>query len=304
MSLRRVPRVAATLAGRPALRGPAVRALARGSFRDLGKMARTVGRPADLGVEKIVCSRYRFLCILVPKAASRSLLSVLRDAAPDTEVFHDRGIAEVYAACPESREYFSFAFVRDPCTRALSLHQELFRAPTVYAEGYGRYRGDRRRRFHDPVAGRTVRFRSHLEALAGPERKEEKRRNLFARYYGLEETRNFDDFCEWLNTPWGSDAFADRHFLSQHRQIRLDDGRLPDFVGRFERLGEDLREIGRRLDFPAPTPPLVNTMAGWQSTPEEVGEARRAAEECLTSRNRRLLSTRYAADFRLGGYSP
>ena len=45
-------------------------------------------------------------------------------------------------------------------------------------------------------------------------------------------------------------------------------------------------------------------MAGWQSTPEEVGEVRRAAQECLTNRNRRLLSTRYAADFRLGGYSP
>lgn len=266
-------------------------------------MAQTAARWPDCGAEKIVCSRYRFLCLLVPKAASRSLLTVFRDLAPDTETFFDTDLREVYAALPEARDYFSFAFIRHPYRRALSLHSELFRSPSVYAAGYDRYRGKRHRRFHDPVAGRPVRVRSWLEAVAGPERKEEKRRNLFARYYGLEETGDFDDFCDWLHTPWGSDAYADRHFLSQHRQVRLDDGRLPDFVGVVERFGEGLEEVGRRLGLPVPVPPLVNTMAGWQATPKTLAAARREAGKQLTERNRRLLRSRYAADFSLGGYA-
>ena len=303
MRLSCAPRVLGGFVARPPLRRPAVRALRRGAFRELARMARTAARSPDRGAEKIVCPRHRFLCLLVPKAASRSLLTVFRDLAPDTETFFDTDLREVYAAFPEARDYFSFAFVRHPYARALSLHSELFRAPSVYAAGYDRYRGRRDHRFHDPVAGRPVRFRASLEAVAGPERKEEKRRNLFDRYYRLEETRNFDDFCDWLHTPWGSDAHADRHFLSQHRQIRLDDGRLPDFVGAVERFREGLEEVGRRLGRPAPALPLVNTMAGWQAAPEALAAARREAGKQLTERNRRLLRSRYAADFSLGGYA-
>lgn len=303
MHPRRASQVLAGFVARPAVRRPAVRALRRGAFRELARMARTAARSPDRGAEKIVCPRYRFLCLLVPKAASRSLLTVIRDLAPDTDTFFDTDLREVYSEFPEARDYFSFAFVRNPYTRALSLHAELFCQPSVYAAGYDRYRGKRNRTFYDPVAGRPVRFRAPLETVASPEKKEEKRRNLFARHYGLEETRDFDDFCDWLHSPWGSDEHADRHFLSQHRQVRLEDGSLPDFVGRVERFAEGLEEVGRRLGLPVPALPLLNTMAGWQSTPEELEAAQREAGKQLTERNRRLLRSRYAADFSLGGYA-
>ena len=50
--------------------------------------------------------------------------------------------------------------------------------------------------------------------------------------------------------------------------------------------------------------PLLNTIAGWQPTPEALTVARSAAAAHLTERNRALLRARYAADLSLGGYSP
>ena len=280
-----------------------VRTLARGGFADAVRMARTARLSPDLGAEKVVSSKYRFLCICIPKVASRSLMAALRNADPDVEVFYKMRIGEVYAARPEAREYFSFTFIRHPFTRAFSLYWELLCSAAVYATDYHRYRDEWNTSFFDPVAGRMVRLRPPLADLALPAHKEEKRRRLFARFYGLDRTYSFDDFCEWLATPWGSDAVADRHFLSQHVQVRLDDDRLPDFIGRFEQLDADLERIARRIDMPTPALPMLNTMAGWQSTPDELAAARSAASACLDDRNKQLMASRYADDFALGGYS-
>ena len=105
--------------------------------------------------------------------------------------------------------------------------------------------------------------------------------------------------CAWLNTPYGSNAFAERHWLSQHRQIRLPDGRLPDFVGRHERLEPDLALVAARLGLRVrPLEPL-NTMSGWLPPPErEAIDRHRDLDRC----NRAKLRSRYAADFRLFGY--
>ena len=280
-----------------------VRALAGGRFADAVRMARTARLSPDLGAEKIVSSKYRFLCICIPKVASRSLMAALRNTDPDVEIFRKMRIGEVYARRPEAREYFSFAFIRHPFTRAFSLYRELLCSAAVYAAGYHRYRDEWNTSFFDPVADRVVRLRPPLADLALPAHKEEKRRRLFARFYGLDRTYSFDDFCEWLATPWGSDAVADRHFLSQHVQVRLDDDRLPDFVGLFEQLDADLERIARRIGMPTPALPMLNTMAGWQSTPDELAAARSAISACLDDRNRKLLASRYAGDFALGGYS-
>lgn len=301
--LKRLRRALAGLAGNLPMMRQTVRALARGGFADALRMARTARLSPDLGTEKIVSSKYRFLCICIPKVASRSLMAALRNADPEAEVFYKMRIGEVYAVRPEAREYFSFAFVRHPFTRAFSLYWELLCSAAVYAAGYHRYRGRWNTFFFDPVAGRRVRLRPPLADLALPAHKERKRRMLFAKFYGLDRTNGFDDFCEWLATPWGSDTVADRHFLSQHMQIRLNGDRLPDFVGRFEQLDADIERIARRIGMPTPALPMLNTMAGWQSTPDELAAARSAISACLNDRNRKLLASRYAGDFALGGYS-
>ena len=120
-------------------------------------------------------------------------------------------------------------------------------------------------------------------------------------YHGLPR-RGFDDVCAWLNTPYGSDAFAERHWLSQHRQIRLPDGRLPDFVGRYERLESDLALVAARLRLRVPPLERINTMSGSLAAPERAAYDQQRRETDLDAANRALLRTRYAEDFQRFGY--
>lgn len=253
----------------------AVRAVSRGAFREALNMARTAMRSPDLGAEKMVSSRYRYLWLCNPKAASRSIMTALRSADPDAEVIRNKSIADVYAMHPQAREYYSFAFLRHPFDRALSSYWEMH--------------------FHRRC---PERFQRHAKDW----KRGEKLRTI-ARYHGIAETSAFDDFCLWLNTPYGSDAFADRHFLSQHLQISLGNGRLPDFIGRFEHLEADFQRAAEHIGIAASKLPLLNTVAGWQPTPEALQAGRAAVGAHLTERNKALLRARYARDFELGGYS-
>ena len=274
-------------------------ALMHGAFADVKRIVHTIRQRPDLGSEKIISHKYRFLFICTPKVASRSLMAALRNADPEVEVVYHTPIGDVLAAYPEAEGYYSFAFIRHPFTRALSWYWDMAFAHDVFARTYHLYRDKRDRTFHDPVAGRSVSFRIPLCELAAPSHKEEGTRRLFDRFYGLAEAAGFDGVCQWLNTPYGSDAFANRHFLSQHLQIRVGGGSLPDFIGSFENLQADLNLVAERLRLPAPALPMLNTMAGWQATPEVLKAARAGAEAHLTERNKALLRTRYASDLEL-----
>ena len=195
---------------------------------------------------------YRFLWICVPKAASTSLTAALLAADPDAELIQGRTLRQIFAARPEVRGYCSFAFMRHPGRRALS----------CWGDKYVR------------LAGTPASYGDFIEP-----------------YHGAREGMPFAEFCRWLGTPYGSDAFADRHWLSQHRQIRLPGGGLPDFVGRFERLDDDWRTLTAHLGLPPRTLPKLRT------GPLSV----RVAEQ-LDGETAGLLRRRYAEDFRLGGY--
>ena len=246
----------------------------------------TLARQLDLRAEKIVSRKYRYLWLCNPKVGSRStmvaLLGIDPAAIPDgrtiAEVYATypqtaalctgRTIAEVYAMYPEVKDYYSFAFIRHPFDRALSFYSEMNFLPE-------RYKG--RQGLH----------------------KEQKRQNFFDQFQGLAEIDTFSDFCLWLNTPGASDQFADRHFLSQHLQIRLPDGRLPDFIGRLEYLEEDLNLVANHLGMPVPILPILNTVTGWQASPDALQAARTKRAGYLTERNKVLLSLRYANDLKL-----
>ncbi len=271
-TIKRALRVLSAIATNPSVAAAMVGALSHGRF-DVRRMAYTATRAPDLRAEKVVSRKYRYLWLCVPKVASRSIMRALCSTDPDAEVVHGARISDLYAIRPEARGYHSFAFVRHPFDRTLSFYRELHVAHRIY----------------------TGEQRLH---------KAEKRQSFFRQFYGLAETRNFDDVCEWLNTPYGSDVFADRHFLSQHMQIRLEDGRLPDFIGRFENLDADLNRVAAYLGMPALQLPMLNTASGWTTTPEAWRAARPQLAAQLTERNRALLAKRYADDFELFGYSP
>ncbi len=258
----------------PDVAGDIAAALLRRQPEAAWRMARTVARTPNFGAEKIVSRRYRYLWICNPKVASRSIMAALRSADPGAEVIHDKSVSGIHALYPEALDYFSFAFIRHPFDRALSFYSEIHFSPE-------RYQGSQRRH------------------------KKEKRQGFLDRYHGLEEASSFDDYCRWLNTPYGSDAFADRHFRSQHLLLRRDDGRLPDFIGRLENMDEDLKRVAVKVGMPAPILPMLNTMAGWEPpSPEALQDARSVMRAHLNEGNRKLLSERYAADLELGGYSP
>ena len=200
--------------------------------------------------------------------------SALLSVTPDAEVFTNMSIGEVFVVRPDARRYHSFAFVRHPYTRALSFYAQLFFSHEAYA---ARPESQWRRRH---------------------------RNSLFNNHPGLSEITSFDEYCRWLATPYGSDAFADVHYLSQHLHIRLEDGRLPTFVGRFENLDQDFERVVRDLGLPQPKLPVLHTMAGWRPAPAELQAARAAMSELLTEDSKALLRTRYAKDFEVGGYTP
>ena len=264
---------AAALAAAPfrhrAVAAGIVGALARGRFGDARRMARTASKRPDRGAEKIVSRKFGCLWMCNPKAASRSIMSALLRLDPDAEVIDGRTVADVYAMRPEARDYYSFAFIRHPFDRTLSLYAEMRFFRERYA-GMHRVLKARRQRYFDDS------------------------------FFGLAEVDSFDDYCAWLNTPWGSDAFANGHFLSQNVQIRLEDGRLPDFVGRLENIEEDWRRVASRLAVAAPELPTLNTMAGWRAPSRPALEAARTEMRVLlTERNEALLRRRYAADLEL-----
>ncbi len=230
-------------------------ALSDGAFELAASMAATAKLRPDLGAEKIISRKYGYVWICVPKVASRSIRNLLCVIDPAAEVIHRKSVSDVYATYPEARDYYSFAFVRDPFRRTFSFYAEKYLMPT-----------------------------------------EEKRKWFIDPYHGASPAFSFDDLCRWLTTPYGSDAFADRHWLSQSRQVALDDGRLPDFVGRHENLDADFRAVCERLDMPAHELPRVGTMAGWNPTEEELRDAAPAPDRHLTEGNRALLRERYAED--------
>lgn len=216
----------------------------------------TVLRRPDLGAEKILSHRYRFLWICNPKAASRSMIAALLAADPAALLIRDQSLEQVYGRHPEAQGFFSFAFLRHPVARIRSFHADKHTLAR-----------------HDPSAYRW----------------------FIAPYHGLRIGMGLAEFCRWLETPCGADAFADRHWLSQWRQVTTASGRLPDFLGHHERLQEDWRTVTMALGLPPAALPRLN--ATRPATEPAVG-----GEAPLTATDVAILRRRYAKDFALGRY--
>ena len=223
---------------------------APGGRADAVSIASTARWETDTRAAKVVSRKYRFLWIANCKVASRSMLHALCAADPTARMVRGITVSELLRADPPIAEYTSFAFVRHPYSRALS-----FQARVVEAR--------RNAKFH---------------------------RDTIAPWHGLESSFGFAETCRWLATPWGSDHFGDRHWVSQAETVRIAGG-LPDFLGSFEKLQEDRQRIMDRLGVPCGRLPHLNASA-----------AKLSAEVSLDAHTRALLRRRYSGDFGLGGY--
>ena len=219
-------------------------ALAAGNGAHAAAIASTAMRKTDLRAEKMISHRHRFVWLCNPKVASRSIIAALRVADPHCELIENRTFEEIVTARPEVARYTSFAFMRHPGTRIAS-------------------------------------FWSDKHTLA--QRKRAARRIFIDSWHGLSVGMSLDALCRWLDTTCGSDAFADRHWLSQHVQLRTTGGRLPDLLGSFEHLDEDWRAICARLELGDQTLPRLNASRG----------------ALLDASSHALIERRYAEDFAL-----
>ena len=106
-------------------------------------MARTAARKPDIGAEKIISRKYRYLWICNPKVASRSIIAALRNVDTDAEIIDGKSVSEVYALYPELGDYHSFAFIRHPFERALSFYSEMRFSPSATRGGQRRHKKEK-----------------------------------------------------------------------------------------------------------------------------------------------------------------
>ncbi len=211
---------------------------------------------ADYRFEKALIPGRKLLYVAVPKAASRSLLNFLLGERATSELgqafVYKKTLDELFRDRPETRDYFKFTVVRNPWSRVASVHKQKI------CSG-------------DPlIAARLMNGRD-----------------------GLSPNMPFGEFVEWLCSEEGADERADRHWLSQHKLLGMR-GHNPvryDFIGKLERLSQDLDALSARLGV---------SMSG-------VGHllytgALERYRTVYTDRTAALVARRYARDIEMFGY--
>lgn len=221
---------------------------------------------ADLRSEKVVSDRFRFVWVGIPKAATRSILTAL---VREPEV--DLG-ARVR---------------REPLHELLRIVPEL--------SDYYKFT------FVRNPWSRVV--SCYADKILKPN---EKALKILERFPDLTPEMAFRDFVVFLSeAEGGSDAGADRHWLSQHRFITDESGStvLVDHIGASERLQDEFGRICERLSLPSLELPYLNTRVGWRGSAREVTTNPVYYRDFYDAETRDRIARRYARDIDLFGYT-
>ena len=116
-------------------------------------------------------------------------------------------------------------------------------------------------------------------------------------YYGLYRNISFKDFCEWLNSVYGSDVFADKHWRSQY--LNIYNFNIPfgynlnyNYICKLENLHEDLRRIFIELN--VDTEYTINHINNTSDKYEDV---------IIDDKCRDMIYQRYQKDFEIFKYA-
>jgi len=109
--------------------------------------------------------------------------------------------------------------------------------------------------------------------------------------YGIWQNISFDQFIRSIERI--PDERADQHFRSQYYELYHNDDLVPDFVGRFENLGDDWKKVQHLVDDQCgiSLPDLPHTNRS-RPIPIEMAESVRD-----------MIARRYANDFEAFGYA-
>ncbi len=230
---------------------------------------RLAGVEQDLYIEKIVCNDPKFIYVVTPKVASRSILRFFRnDINLKSRVqITTTPLQQLLEEKPKYKEYFKFAFVRNPFTRAISCYNDKI-VPTEWETDSN---------------GNRIPVNNSFKYFKGK-----------SIQYPIRPNMPFDDFIEFLGSEYGGDLVADRHWLSQFVIMSDDsDSNLVDYVGKLETLDEDWQRICRELHI------AYTSLSRMNSTEKKIPPTNRPQ---YSSRSIEVIRKRYKKDFEIFKY--
>jgi len=219
--------------------------------------------PNNLMSEKLFSKENKFLYIGVPKAATRSILSVLRNDKFGTSEFNDP-ISHHLEKNPSHKDFFIFSFVRNPWSRILSTWKNKIAMP-------------------NEEAPRMIIDR--FDEL----------------YYNMpfEEFVNFVCDSEFGSDKLGDRHWTSQHLFLEDKQGNL----VPDFIGRLENLEVDFSHALSEIGFENVSLPWLNTRKGWSSDSKTMSaDSKNYYREYYTPELERKISERYKADISFFNY--
>lgn len=192
-------------------------------------------------VDYFVFDQRRLVYISVPKVACTSIKIALLGGAGYAgaeyssymRIHHDVNATHLPRLPRRARDYFKFAFVRNPFDRLVSFYEDKVRRPTQHD---GRY-------YFDSAYNRL---------LIG---------SLFGTAFAPDMT--FPEFARLVaRVP---DWLADAHFKSQYAMLFRRGRPIPDFIGHFENIDRDWELLTRKYGVPPLEHKNPTTARDWRS---------------------------------------
>ena len=184
------------------------------NFEDIKNIAQHA-RTQDYS-QKLISHKYKFVYLRNPKTGSSTIVDIITQIDPDVikvEVGHRNIQHDILTDMKHQiKDYYYFTSARDPYARTLSAYKDM--VLNVNERKYNR--------------------------------KYDIEKHDIETYYGIHGNISFKDFCEWLNSVYGSDVFANRHWISQY--LHIYNSNIPfdynlNYICKLETLNEDLHKI-------------------------------------------------------------
>ncbi len=229
----------------------------------VNKKKRNIMLQNNLMSEKLYSTEHKFLYIGVPKAATRSILSVLRSNEFTTSEFNEP-ISNHLEENPSHNDFFIFSFVRNPWSRILSTWKNKIANP-------------------NEEAPRVIIDR--FEEL----------------YYKMPFEEFVDFVCnsESGNDELGDRHWTSQHLFLEDNQGNL----VPDYIGRLENLEQDFSYALSKIGFDNVSLPWLNTRRGWSSDSKSMkADSDFYYREFYSTDLERMISERYKEDISYFNY--
>jgi hypothetical protein len=122
---------------------------------------------------------------------------------------------------------------------------------------------------------------------------------LISRYKGLYPQMPFKEFVLWLGSDEGSDEYADKHWLSQHKVLHLGEKEIRfDFIAQLESIEHDFAWICEKIGLPYLKLPKKNLSTDMPASP-----LRSEFKKYYDPVTYEIISKRYERDIDLLEYS-